>query len=106
VNRDAPAYVLRNVAPRGRWCGVRVLDDAGAPALGATVTATVNGRRLRRDQHAAYGYLTANECVARFGLDAAELLEDVEIRWPDGRTRRVGDLEAGRVHDIGPPAGE
>ncbi|MFM1832447.1 MAG: hypothetical protein RLZZ461_763 [Planctomycetota bacterium] len=106
VNRDAPAYVLRNVSPRGAWCAVRVLDDHGAPALGATVLGTVGDRRLRRDQHAAYGYLTSNEPVARFGLDADTRLQDVEVRWPDGRTVWLGDLDAGRVHVVRPPAAE
>ncbi|MBC03187.1 MAG: hypothetical protein CMJ34_07770 [Phycisphaerae bacterium] len=103
VNRDAPAYVKMNVAPRGAWCGVRVLDDAGAPALGAVVTGRVGDRRLRRDVQSASSYLCANEPVARFGLGEEKVLADVEVRWPDGRIRSVGDLQPGRVHDVEPP---
>lgn len=102
VNRDAPAYLLRNVAPRGGWCGVRVLDAAGAPALGAVVTGLVGERRLRRDVQAAYSYLCSHEPIARFGLDDAAVLREVEIRWPDGRVERIDELEGGRVHEIRP----
>ncbi|MAB72426.1 MAG: hypothetical protein CMJ54_07965 [Planctomycetaceae bacterium] len=105
-NRDAPAYVKINVAPRGGWCGVRVLDDHGAPALGAMVTAEVDGRRLRRDVHAAYSYLCANEPIARFGLGDEVVLREVEIRWPDGRSLEIGELEAGRIHVFAPPSGD
>ena len=99
-NRDAG---LREVQPRTRvvWCGVEVLDRA-APVVGAVVTGKVGERRLRRDQHSAYSYLCANEPIVRFGLGDEELLSDVEIRWPDGTTRRIDRLEAGRVHRIGP----
>jgi hypothetical protein len=39
VNRDAAPYVLRNArSPRGHWLLVRVLDEHGRDALGATVT--------------------------------------------------------------------
>ena len=103
-NRDAPAYLKMNVAPRGEWCGVRVLDDAGAPALGAVVTGRVGDRTLRRDVQVAYSYLCANEPVARFGLGEQRILGEVEVRWPDGRVRKVGDLDAGRIHVILPPA--
>lgn len=103
VNRDGPVYLLRNIAPRGDWCGVRVLDDAGSPALGATVTGLVGDRRLRRDVQAAYSYLCSHEPIARFGLDTASSLREVEVRWPDGRTVRIDRLEGGRVHDIRPP---
>lgn len=102
-NRDAPAYVKMNVGPRGRWCGIRVLDDTGAPALGAIVRGQVEGRTLRRDLHTAYSYLCANEPIVRFGLGDATSLREVEIRWPDGRTLDVGDLESGRIHEFAPP---
>ena len=101
-NRDAPAYVKFNRGPRGNWCAVEVLDRAGAPVVGAVVTGKVGERRLRRDQHSAYSYLCANEPIVRFGLGDGELLSDVEIRWPDGTTRRIDRLEAGRVHRIAP----
>ncbi|MCH2160394.1 MAG: CRTAC1 family protein [Phycisphaerales bacterium] len=102
-NRDAPAYVLRNVAEQGNWVLVRVLDRNGAPALGATVRGTVGDRRLRRDVHSAYSYLCANEPIAHFGLGSHDQLGSVEVRWPDGTTQQLGDLDPGQVYEIRPP---
>ncbi len=100
VNRDGPTYLLRNTADRGRWCGVQVLDRAGAPCHGAVVTGIVGDRRLRRDINPGYSYLCANEPVARFGLGEAAVLRDARVRWPDGREAELGDLDAGRIHVV------
>ena len=66
------------------------------------VTGTVDGWRLRRDINPGYSYLCVNEPIARFGLGDEAVLADVEIRWPDGRTRSIGDLAPGRIHDVEP----
>ena len=104
VNRDAPAQIFRNVSPRGNWVAVEVVDDVGAPALGATVRGTAGDVRFRRDVHSASSYLSATEPIARFGLGSHSALEDVSVRWPDGRELELGTLEAGRVHLIAPPS--
>ena len=101
-NRDAPAYVLRNIAEQGNWVGVRVLDQHGAPALGAVVSGVVGGQTLRRDVQSAYSYLCANEPVARFGLGEHDRLKSVQVRWPDGSSMVIGDLESGQVHTVRP----
>ncbi len=98
VNRDAPAYLLRNrVSARGRWLRVRVLTEAGADALGATVFGEVGGRRVRRDVTAAYSYQASNDPTVHFGLGANERVTALEVRWPDGHRRCFGAQEADRL---------
>lgn len=54
VNRDAPASVLRNVAPNpGHWLSLRVLEKCGRDALGAVVGVPVGTRVLTRTVHSA-----------------------------------------------------
>jgi len=98
VNRDGPAHVLRNVVKgRGAWISFRVAERSGGDALGATVTATVDGRRVRRDVASAYSYCAANDPRVHLGLGPASRVTDVRVRWVDGTEESFGDFEAGRA---------
>lgn len=97
VNRDARAHLLRNVANRGHWAMLRVVDDHGRDALGAEVTMTVGGRTIRRDVRAAYSYLASNDPRMHVGLGTDRVVRDVTIRWPTGQRERFGDLEADKI---------
>ena len=81
-----PARVLRNVAPnRGAWLGLRVIDPRyKRDALGAEVTVQASARRWVRTVHSGGSYLCSNDPRAHFGLGAADRVDRVEVRWPDG----------------------
>jgi len=96
VNRDGPAYLLRNVHPRrGHWVGFRVLDANGADALGATVRLRAGDRTVVRDVRAAYGYCASHDPRVHVGLGPAAEVADVTVTWPDGRREGFGSFEAG-----------
>jgi len=97
VNRDAWAYVLRNVVPdRGHWIRFRVLDERGAEALGAELRIELGERTLRRVVRTAYGYCSANDPRVHVGLGERATVERVRVRWPDGREEAFGPFEADR----------
>ena len=98
ANRDGPAHLLRNVVEgAGRWIIVRVVDEHGRDALGATVTASVGPRRLRREVRTAYSYGAANDPRVHLGLGEAAGARDARVRWPDGAVERFGDLAADQI---------
>jgi hypothetical protein len=98
VNKDGPAHLFLNRVPdRGAWVAFRVLDG-GRDALHATVTAEVDGRRVRRDVRTAYGYLASSSPLVHLGLGGARVARDVRVRWLDGSEERFGDRAAGEVH--------
>ncbi len=98
ASRDGPAHLLRNVAPgAGNWIMFRVLEEHGRDALGASVTLSVNGRRLRRDVRTAYSYGAANDPRVHVGLGGATIAGGVEVRWVDGAIESFGDFPAGRI---------
>ncbi|HEX6885913.1 MAG TPA: CRTAC1 family protein [Planctomycetota bacterium] len=106
VNRDAPAYVLRNVvARRGHWIRFRVLDARGADALGAELRIELAGRTLRRDVRSAHGYCSASDPRVHVGLGEASGVARVRVRWPDGRERSFGPFEADRDVVLAPEEG-
>jgi hypothetical protein len=98
VNRDAGAYLLRNVVVgRGSWIVFRVLDARGSSAEGAIVTLRVGHRSLRRDVRAAFSYLASNSPDVHVGLGDATRVDEVAVRWVDGVTRRYGAFEANQI---------
>ncbi len=98
VNRDGPTYLLRNRAPgRGGALRVDVQTTAGAPALGAVVSATVGGNTLSREVRSAYSYQASNEPTVHFGLGAQSKIEALEVSWPDGTRRCFGERPASRL---------
>jgi hypothetical protein len=97
VNRDAPAYLLRNVASGGHWVAFRVLEEHGRDALGATLTAMVGGRRVVRDVRAAYSYLASNDPRVHFGLGRETSARSVSVTWPDGKVQQFGDFKADQI---------
>ncbi|MHC4946643.1 MAG: CRTAC1 family protein [Planctomycetota bacterium] len=106
VNRDGPAHLLRNVAPRGgAWIGFRVVDEHDRDALGAVVSFRAGPRHVRRDVRAAFSFCASNDPRVHVGLGDATGAEEVEVRWVDGRTEAFGDRDAGAYHTLRRGAG-
>jgi hypothetical protein len=82
----APARLYRNVAPKeGHWLLVRAIDPAHQrDAYGAVVTVEAGGRRWVGAINPGQSYLCSNDPRAHFGLGAAERVDSVRVRWPDG----------------------
>jgi hypothetical protein len=80
------ARLYRNVAPReGHWLLVRALDPARRrDAYGAVVTVHAGGRRWVGAVNPGSSYLCSNDPRAHFGLGAAERVDSIGVRWPDG----------------------
>ena len=106
VNRDAPAYVLHNVvANRGHWIRFRVIDEHGRDALGATVSASVGSRRVKRDVQPAFSYLSSNDPRVHIGLGAVARATDVTVTWVDGQSESFGAFAADGIRVLRRGAG-
>ena len=100
VNRDAPAYLLVNRATRGNWVRFRVLTASGRDAHGATVSATVNTARMRRDVQPSASYLASSDPRVHFGLGSETETRDVVVRWPGGEEEAFGDFGEGATYEL------
>ena len=92
VNRDAAANLLINRAQRGHWLRFDVLAAIGRDAYGATVSATVDSRRLTRDVQPSASYLASSdpsECDVSDDVVAAPELLAPQV--PDGVARTFHD---------------
>ena len=101
VNRDAAPYVLRNArSPRGHWLLVRVLDEHGRDALGATVTIRIGPRSLRRDVRTAYSYCSASDPRVHFGLGEHDAVDALEVTWIDGTREGIRVPGVDRILEV------
>lgn len=101
----AQPLTLYHALPHHRHHFLRVLPRTrhGAPARGAVVTCTAEGRTQRRNVDAGSAYLCQMEPVAHFGLGRAKDVESVTIYWPDGTHRTLDHPAADEVHDVAHP---
>jgi hypothetical protein len=106
VNRDGPAYLLRNRAGRaGNWVVLRLLESSGRDAIGAIAFIQIGGTTLRREVSPAYSYLAGNDPRIHLGLGSATQVDAVEVRWVAGEREIFGPHPAGQVHALRRGAG-
>ncbi|MBL9088772.1 MAG: CRTAC1 family protein [Planctomycetia bacterium] len=97
--------LFMNRSPARGWVGVR-LAGAGRnrDAIGAVVRVKAGGRTYVRQVDAAGGYLAQSSRTLHFGLGDATRIDEVTVRWPDGKVETRTDLAPGRVHALRHPS--
>jgi len=98
-----PLALFRPLPNDNGWLRVMPLTPAGAPARGALVTCSAEGRSQRRVICAGSGYLCQMEPVAHFGLGSAAAVERVTVRWPDGALVEIAGPPVGRLLTVPHP---
>jgi hypothetical protein len=93
----APAVLLNRSQP-GNWLSVKLKGRAPNPsAIGARVTVRSGGRVLRRDVKSGNSYQSQSDLRLHFGLGAASTIDELAVRWPDGRTEVRPPMAVNRV---------
>ncbi len=89
ANTAAKARLYRNVAPkRGSWLRVQAIEPelGGRDAYGARIIVTAAGRKWARWVNPGGSYLSSHEPTTHFGLGSLDVIDTIEVRWPDGST--------------------
>jgi hypothetical protein len=90
--------LLRNTGANGNWLEVAL--PRFAP--GAVVTAVLpSGRRLVEEIHAGSSYLSSEDPRAHFGLGKATRVDELTVRYPDGRRTKLSGIPANQVLTLG-----
>jgi hypothetical protein len=92
---DAPASILRNVSPSGRFLTLELVGRTSPTPVGARIRASVGGRVLVRELVGGSSYLSASENCLFLGLGDALRVDRLEVSWPSGRNESWSDLAAG-----------
>jgi len=99
---NGPPRLLRNDGGnRGHWLKVVPIHAKTRQAvLGATVTVTVEGRRIVQPVLGVNGYLTSSDPRPHFGLAQATRAERVDILWPGGKTQTLENVAANQILEV------
>jgi hypothetical protein len=102
TNNGQSAELLRNDG--GNRAHALLLRLVGPPgnrdAIGARVRVTTGARTQTRDVKAGSSYLSQNDVRVHVGLGAAARAERVDVRWPDGRTETLRNVDADQLITI------
>lgn len=89
-----PVNLLRTEGGSGHWLQVDLRPVMGGPtALGTRVALYAGGRVQVRHWDQGQGNRSQDEAILHFGLGDADVVERVEIEWPDGTVRSLTDVQ-------------
>ena len=97
-------HILQNRwSQSGNWIGVRLREKGGGSSpVGAKITLdTPAGKQIRR-LVTGDSYRSQHANTAHFGLGVETNVNSIEVRWPNGRTKRVIYPAINRYHEISP----
>ena len=106
-NINDPASVYRNNSQEQAQDGSRNFlrinfkgDKYNLNGLGAVVTLTYNST-LQTYEHTPYrGYLSSVEPVAHFGVGSCKVIDEVKVKWPNGKTQTLKKVPANQVLEL------
>ena len=106
MNMNEPPSLLRNdVSGTRHWLKVLLIGvQSNRSAIGARVTARYGGRTQAQEVCAQSSFYSANDRRLHFGLGAAAKA-DVTVRWPNGSTEQVPNVDANQLVVIREGAG-
>ena len=102
VNMDGPPILLLNQGGNGNH---RVLfklvgTASNRMAIGARVTVKTGTISQFSEVRAGGSYISCNDPRLHFGLGAVARMEEVDIRWPTGKTEALRNLPADFIYTI------
>ena len=98
---DAAPVLLHNEGRAGTWLTVACEGAHGEPnPIGAVVTIRSGGRAQSQDIASGDSFLGSHDPRPHFGLGAAEKVDEVDVRWPDGTHSRRRDVPARQILKI------
>jgi hypothetical protein len=109
ANNNQPAALLRNEGGnQGHWIAFKLVGagrkGGNRDGIGARVELRAGGRRQVDEVRSGASYLSQSDMRLHFGLGAATLVDQVEIRWPGGGIQRLEKLPADQVVLVQQPA--
>jgi len=102
VDKQATAALLRNDGGNdNNWLGLTLKGGKGpASAIGAKVTVTAGGRKQVLVNQWATSYLSNNDPRLHVGLGKEKTVEQLEIKWSDGKKEVYRNIACNRYITI------
>jgi hypothetical protein len=102
VAQDGPlAYFHNRTRQAGRFLTIRLEGTtSNRDGVGALVTVTAGGRRQVAQRVGGGSYMSANDPRLHFGFGPSDRVQEIEVRWPSGKTDRWPSLLAGTGYSL------
>lgn len=102
VDLQATPALLRNDGGNSNhWLGLTLIGkDGPVSAIGAKVTVTAGGRKQVMVNQWATSYLSNNDPRLHIGLGQQKQVDQLEIRWSDGKTEVYSNIAADRYINL------
>jgi len=100
---QAPRLLRNDQESGGHWLRMKLEGNGttvNRDAIGSVITVEAGGQTQTRTVTLTRGYLSQCEHPVTFGLGDAEVVERVEIRWPDGTIQTLTDLAVDQLHEV------
>ncbi len=95
--RGTPTLLRNDGGNRNHWIGLTLVGKKGpATAVGAKVTVKTGDKTQVGVNQWATSYLSYNDPRMHFGLGEHATIDQLEVRWSDGRVEVYRDLRADR----------
>jgi hypothetical protein len=94
---------FRNAGPTGNWIQIRIEGSQGNPqAIGSLVTVVTERGRQAQDVGSTDGaFFSQGHYRLYYGLGTSTRASEITVRWPDGHTRTLKDVEGNKLVVIG-----
>lgn len=99
-NMDAVAEIYENTlnGQSNNYVQIAFENPFSAQALGSKVTIHTNDGIQYQELIASRGYQSSVEPLLHFGLGESEVVNEVEVRWPDNTVSTYRDLAVNELH--------
>ncbi|OAB61614.1 hypothetical protein AY599_16885 [Leptolyngbya valderiana BDU 20041] len=99
---DGPPLVLFNETESDHhWLSVSLRGRVpNTAAIGAELVLDAGGRVQRRTVIPTRSYLSQVALPVHFGLGENDRIDSLTVRWPDGSTQILGDIEVDRLIEV------
>jgi len=102
---SAPAEIWMNDSPGGNhWVDVSLQGTkSNRDGIGARIKVTAGGKSQFNEMTTASGYASSSAVPVHFGLAAAKVADEIEIRWPSGTVQVLKNVAADQILAVKEP---
>ncbi|PYV87141.1 MAG: hypothetical protein DMG05_18215 [Acidobacteria bacterium] len=96
-----PFLYLPGRPSAGRWVRFKLVGTrSNRDAIGSRITISAAGLTQTDEVRSADSYVSSSDVRVHFGVGDAPVIEQVQIRWPDGSVEQRTGLQINREHVI------
>jgi hypothetical protein len=95
------SLLVNQVRNSNHWIGFKAIGTvSNRDAIGARISVRTGKRVLVNEVRSGSSYVSNSDMRVHFGLGAADRIDSVEVRWPNGRIENFENLSVDAIHTL------